>query len=494
MINSLLIIEDNKGDVRLIQEYLSESNIYNPSVKWAESIISAQNLLNKESEFDVILLDLNLPDAHGIESFNKIYSIVPHIPIIVLTGIDDEQYIGDIIGSGAQDYLIKGYVDSEILYRSIRYAIDRKKAEKILRNSNMRFQLLIEKNPDPIIVVNHEGIISFVNPSFEKLFKISKENFYGRTLGIPILTDNTIDINIAGINSQNIVAEMRVVETSWQEQKAYIISLHDITHRHKLEKNLQQTAIQLKDTLKQLKITQTKVIESEKLKALVTLTAGIAHELNNPLAGIIQYVEYCIKYTDSQNKIHPVLEDIRHETKRCVDIINNLLTFTRYSHNQKLVENTHIGKVIDRVIRLLSFRIEKEKINIIKHIEDNTPLVKINISNMQQVFINLITNAIDALKYVSEKKIHIYVFVKNRNLIITIQDNGCGIDKNNYNRIYDPFFTNKPVGQGTGLGLSISKSIIEEHNGSISFESEKNNGTIFKIILPLKTNYIEEEI
>ncbi|ETR72530.1 MAG: hypothetical protein OMM_07454 [Candidatus Magnetoglobus multicellularis str. Araruama] len=214
------------------------------------------------------------------------------------------------------------------------------------------------------------------------------------------------------------------------------------------------------------------------------MTAGVAHELNNPMTGILQYVQYCIKYTDKESKTYPVLNDIYQETKRCVDIVDNLLTYSRHEHTQQEQPPTNIHSIIDRVLRLLQYRIDKENIQLTTDKTDSLPEICLHTSSMQQVFMNLIGNAIDAVQKVDPKHIHIQTSCIDRHISIDIKDNGCGIDKSIQQLIFDPFFTSKPAGKGTGLGLSISKRIVENHHGKLLCHST-SEGAIFKVILPV---------
>jgi len=482
---TILLIEDNPGDAFLIQEHIEDSTLNVISVQCVARIQEAKTRLKKNANFDVILLDLNLPDGHGMFTFEQIYSCSSHIPIIALTGLDDELIIGDIISKGAQDYLIKGAVHPENLARAIRYAIDRKKAEQRLRDSEARFRMLIEKNPYAILVVNEQGSVLFNNPAFEALFDRSQKDFKDLLFGIPLMSDHTSEINIIGKNAQQVIAEMRVVETFFKNQKAHILLFHDITNHYLLEKDLKETASQLQTTLEQLKKSQASLIESEKLKALGTMTAGVAHELNNPMTGIIQYVQYCLKYTEKSNKIYPVLKDIKNETKRCIEIVDNLLTFSRQGNKKQAPVKTNIHLVLDRVLKLLSYRVEKEKIQLIVDKAKKIPDIRIHVSSMQQVFMNLLNNAIDAVQDVLHKEIQIKTVYEDNQIRISFIDNGCGIREDIQNEIYDPFFTSKPVGKGTGLGLSISKSIIDNHFGQIAYEQVLQGGTMFTVVLPV---------
>jgi len=227
--------------------------------------------------------------------------------------------------------------------------------------------------------------------------------------------------------------------------------------------------------------------EAEKMGALNTLTAGIAHELNNPMMGILNFAQYCLKHTDSEDRRFAVLVDTVREVTRCSDIVRNLLTFTRVDDPGKEdFQQESLVTVIDRVFRLLAYRTEKENVNITRNIEKDTPPIRMKITDIQQVFLHLVGNALDGLKTSPEKKLHIRTGLIDGGMVETLlTDTGEGIDPGIMEKIFDPFYTTKPPGKGTGLGLSVSRSIVENHGGRITCESKKNKGATFRVLLPI---------
>jgi len=326
--------------------------------------------------------------------------------------------------------------------------------------------------------------------------------------------------------SQSIVVEVNssgmYQDTPKATQKIFIGSLgviHDITDRKKMEENLRQAYEELeikveqrtadlrttnkaltdeineritiekrlKDLFAELKQSQSQLIQAEKLGALGTLTAGIAHELNNPLMGMINFIQYCLKHTPDSSKIHPVLQDAERETKRCAEIVKNLLTFSRMDLNKEEPFRTEqMSTLLHRVQRLVAYRMEKSNIHYQENIVDGTPACPMRTSNIQQTLLNFIGNAMDAVSTSKKKEIRILVSAEDGMVRTDISDTGCGIKPENLGKIFDPFFTTKPPGKGTGLGLSVSKSIIEAHGGVIRCESREGEGTTFSIFLPVQ--------
>jgi len=248
-----------------------------------------------------------------------------------------------------------------------------------------------------------------------------------------------------------------------------------------------QAQNRLQQLLEELQKSQAQLIETEKIAALGTMTAGVAHELNNPMMGMLNFIQYCLKHTDKDDRRQPVLQDAERETRRCIDIVRNLLTFSRMEKDgAEDYSYEAMQEIIDRVLRLLAYRLEKENVEISMNIDPDALEIPVKISNIQQVLLNLIANALDALKESHRKQLHIHIRPCGEMMEIMIKDTGCGIKPENFPKIFDPFFTTKPPGLGTGLGLSVCQGIVSSHGGKITCSSSLGNGTEFTVILPLK--------
>lgn len=241
----VLLIEDDAQDQVLAKEILSASNVAHFEVVSAECMAKALEQI--ETDVDVIVLDLGLPDSHGFDTFMKIKRRAKNFPLVVMTGRDDHQMRTRAFHEGAQDYLIKGGIDSNLLDRSILYAIERNKIrseldERILelRSSENRFRKLIESNSDGIIVVDNQGVILFANPAAEAIFGYKVQELLGEMFGFPIVADNTTELEVRQKDGNTTFAEMRVVETFWQGKNVYLASLRDITERKQMLEKLER--------------------------------------------------------------------------------------------------------------------------------------------------------------------------------------------------------------------------------------------------------------
>ncbi len=250
-------------------------------------------------------------------------------------------------------------------------------------------------------------------------------------------------------------------------------------HDKLLEKNetiLVQNS-DLKDALCQLKETKVQLIEIDKMASLGVLTAGVAHEINNPLNYLMgAYVgleEYFKKYgSQKEEDTSLFLNCIKTGIDRATNIVQGLNQFSRNGDNFE--EDCDIHKILDNCL-LMVFNKTKNRIQIEKEYSKEPLFIKGNVGKMHQVFINLLTNAMQAIK--TKGVIKVCTKQKDDLIIVAISDTGCGIDKEYMGKITDPFFTTKDPGKGTGLGLSISYSIIKDHKGTIDFESEVGKGT-----------------
>ncbi len=241
----------------------------------------------------------------------------------------------------------------------------------------------------------------------------------------------------------------------------------------------------LTQALNNLQRTQQKLIQAEKMASLGTLTAGVSHEINNPLNFIVGSYEglknYFEEHGSSDSKTTTLLLDaLKLGTDRATNIVKGLNQFSR--NIEKTDEICNVHAILDNCLIMLNNEV-KNKIEIIKNYYPGEINISCNVGKLHQVFINLLTNAIYAIK--EEGVITIETKIIDESVIITISDNGTGIEKEHLSQITDPFFTTKPPGEGTGLGLSIAYSILKEHKGTIDFKSEKNIGTKATITLPV---------
>lgn len=241
---------------------------------------------------------------------------------------------------------------------------------------------------------------------------------------------------------------------------------------------------ELNSYVEQLENTQRQLIHAEKLKAIGQLAASVAHEINNPLSGALVYTKLLMKKLRSgmleKEEATSELQKIDSAVSYSSQIIRNLLDFSRRTEpSQKPIT---ISKVIDQVLMLIGYQAVKKKIDVIRQEDPNLPQVFSDYGQLQQVFVNLIVNAIQAMDTGGKLTISTAVS-EDKWVIVSVKDTGVGIPPENMDKLFTPFFSTKDV-KGVGLGLAVSYGIIERHGGKILVESEQNRGSTFTVYLP----------
>ncbi len=229
---------------------------------------------------------------------------------------------------------------------------------------------------------------------------------------------------------------------------------------------------------------QDQLLQAEKLSSIGLLAAGIAHEVNTPITGISSYTQMLLKETPSSDKRKAILEKIEKQTFRAAEIVNGLLNFSRLNSSE--FKELDINQLIDESLSLLSHQLQNHHIRVDSRYDRSLPAVYGNLGKLQQVFINLFLNARDAMP--SGGELAIQTAMDESMVVVDISDTGAGIPGDDIKRIFDPFYTTKPVGKGTGLGLAVSYGIIQEHGGRILVDSNPGRGTHFQLKLPTRLN------
>jgi signal transduction histidine kinase len=375
----VLAVEDTQVDRKILDSMLKESKEKVSFVQLADTLKSSLKYL-KEYEFDVIILDLNLPDSQGLDTLKVFVEKVPHIAIVVNTGAYEDDLGVETLSHGAQDFLVKGKYNAYVLNKVMRYSLERKR----------------------------------------------------------------------------------------------------------LELGLREAYAKLKDT-------QSQLIQAEKLKVVGSLASGVAHEVKNPLATILYGVTYLDENVKSNDKNYQtVLENIKEAANRANDIITDLLDFSTISRLKKTQEN--INDLVQKALSLIGHQLEKNIVTVKFDLDKKLPSVEIDRNRIEQVFVNLLLNAVFAMPNGGEITISSYKdifgkkilkkvgvastkFEENEPIVVfEIRDTGCGIEEEQVSKVFDPFFTTRRAKGGIGLGLSVCKNIIDNHNGEIFLINHEEGG------------------
>lgn len=402
-----LLVEDNPVESMIIKSVLTKAVQPSFRIEAAENVQKGLKRLEGK-DIDLILLDLSLPDSEGIETFDRVQKEALEVPIIVLTGLDDETLALEALRRGAQDYVVKGEADPKMLLRIIRYAIERKKVERQLREMNK---------------------------------KLAED-----------------------------------------------------------EKALVETLQTLRRSNQELRAIRLQLIQAAKMEVVGRLAAGVAHEVKNPLAMLRMGVDYFLKTVNSADeKSNFMLKSMAEAIKRADSVIKELLDF---SSMQKLdMQPQKLDAIIDQSLFLVKHELDKHHIRVIKEFQDEIPLIRADRNRMEQVMINLFTNAIQAMGDQGDLRLRMNVktldsvggvvgyrkddvFTPGDTIVeIFLEDTGRGIPEEIMDKIFDPFFTTKRGEGGAGLGLSVVKSIIQMHHGAINVENKADGGVRVTIML-----------
>ena len=296
-------------------------------------------------------------------------------------------------------------------------------------------------------------------------------------------------------------SERRYIEITifpiWEDNgqiSKFIEISRDITERKieedKITRRLEQM---VKERTRQLKETHSKLIHQDKMASLGKLSASVVHEINNPNAGILNLIMLIKRIIDEgpvspkdmeQFKRYLVLMET--ETRRISRIVSNLLAFSRQSKMR--LTQLNINRLIEKTLVLNSNQLKINNIKVKKQMDPDLPDLTGSEDQLQQVFMNIVSNAAEAMESAGKGELSITTrhSLENGKVTVFFKDTGVGISDENLSRLFEPFFTTKKKGKGVGLGLSLAYGIIQEHHGSINVQSEKGNGTTFIIEIPLK--------
>jgi two-component system NtrC family sensor kinase len=307
--------------------------------------------------------------------------------------------------------------------------------------------------------------------------------FFGITLGGVVLA-----VGISTFGSRRITRSIRGIVDAVQDVARGNFDRQvepdpEIAEFYQVGEGFNRMAASLKERDLQLKFrTQEQIGKSERLAMIGRLAAGVAHEINNPLGGIMLFSNLLLRKLPAEGPAHENAERICTEAKRCQKIVQGLLDFAR--HREPKAEPMDVHDVLDRTLQLVEKQALFLNIETIRDYGADIRLVRADPGQLEQVFINLIFNAAEAMQGKGRLTISTEAVDRGDGVRLAFADTGCGISADNLERLFEPFFTTKDVGHGTGLGLSVSRGIIENHGGSIWATSRVGEGTTFFIRLP----------
>ncbi|MCX5784300.1 MAG: response regulator [Elusimicrobia bacterium] len=470
-------------------------------------------------KFDLAVMDIMMPGMDGITALGEIKKIDPEIEVIMATGHGTMSTAIQSLRKGAFDYLRKPFEIKELL-AVVEKALEKRrfndltkaifstiKSEELLRiiidsvtrtlKADEAALVLWDKGRRPYIAVS-EGLedearkLSRLELCTRAMTRFAKDGINPMMLIEEPLSDAEIGA-ITGIGEIKFTMLLPIMEENTftgiinisRRQSGEHFTENDM-QRAKIFGSLVNLALRNSNLYKQLQETQSQLVQAEKMSALGQLAGGLAHEINNPLSGILGLTQLVLENSDQKTQNYQDLKEIEKAVFRCKKIISSLLSFAR--QEKPRMEPVNISEAIEETLVLCARQLELKGIKIIRDFAPELPQVTADFQQLMQVFLNMLTNAWDAMADGGVLTISTRLTKSagaRTEVEIAFSDTGPGIPGEVINRVFDPFFTTKPVGKGTGLGLSVCLGIINRHNGRIEAQSPVNGGSVFKIYLPV---------
>lgn len=480
---NILIIDDQPSALETLSDILQEEGYH---IVCAETGVAGLECSKKES-FQVVLLDLKLPDRDGLDILKEIIESNPEQRVIVITGYATLENAIVALNQGAHAYITKPF-NMETIKATIKQAIQQHELAAKKKEADEEVRRLKEYNENilaslpyaivifSVIIFDQSRKVEYANQVFLKDFNLERETVIGRNLleVLPFsdsqkerikkdlesfLSGKAIDPQEVKIDHRTFGYRLFYVSKGTDEAQKTGLIMRDMT----LEKKLQQ-----------------QLIQSEKLAGIGTMAMGIAHELNNPLFGIMGMAE-AIFDEDDLKLVKEYAKDIIKYSKTTAAIVRGLTIYSRSTEagDMGLMD---VNDKLNDAIKMVRHSVDFDGIEVINDYKADKK-VMINSGELQQVFVNIIHNAAQAMD--GGGRLLLSTKTDDDSIAVKISDSGPGIPKEHIGKIFDPFFTTKDPDQGTGLGLTIVYRIVQKYNGSISVESEEGKGATFMIKFPI---------
>ena len=352
-----------------------------------------------------------------------------------------------------------------------------------LERAEARYTRLVESAEDAICTADEEGNFTSVNRALEHVMGRNREALLGTHFTELVHADERGELwlmFVASLEGQRERREMHFTRADGVERVATVITAPIYEHGQ-----VSAVLAILRDVTDERMLLE-QVVRSEKLAALGELVGGVAHEVNSPLTGILAFGQILQLESTASEESRRAADTIVSEAKRAARIVGKLLTFARQNPPEKM--RTELNQVLQDTIELRRYPLKMQQIALVVEFAEDLPATWADPFQLQQVFINLLSNAEQALASSSgERRITVRTELRAESLVTTIADTGPGIAPEHLPHIFNPFYTTKPRGVGTGLGLSISFGIVREHGGTLQLVSEAGKGAAFEVMLPVMT-------
>ncbi len=480
-----------------------------------ETALNGKQGLEQATRFrpHIILTDIRMPGLSGLEVLAQVKKQWPETEVIVVTGHADIDSAIEALKLDASDFITKPISVNALMVATER-AQERFQNRKKLRDytrflengwtrttrelleTNRYQQNLIESSMDGILGCNAEEIVVTFNASLSRLLGYKRHQVINRMKLSDFFRpeeEKKLRHDLAGQEFGG-TNRLFMYETWMLDRSGIKVPVQLSMTRIKEELQPQGLVCFIRDLrmihrLQQEMADQARLLHQDKMMSLGRLAASVAHEINNPLSAVLNYVRLMLKILQRQEpeneqtqKFKRYLEIVEKETARCAETVSGLLTFSRKSDIRQ--ENIDVVQMLEHCLLLSRHRLELSQIELTVDFSPHLPPVWADANQLQQCIINLVFNAIDAMQEGGKITLQAAADATGQWVVITIADTGCGIEPEHLERIFEPFFTTKGEGQGLGLGLATTYGIIANHGGSIDVHSQVGKGTTFIIKLP----------
>lgn len=504
----ILLVEDKADDAKAIQTVLArEQAAHGQGMSYDVTLanrLSAGFHLLSNTPFDLILLDLQLPDSEGIDTLMRVRREAPAVPVIVLTGSDDDALAMAAVRWGAHDYVVKQHVQAypHLLGRAIRYTLERQRGQEALREAHAETEHLLRAVPSILIRVSADDTLTYYNSVAEQTFGMVGSRVLKRPLaesGIcwditriqeaigrcrqtkaPVFLDDVSFTRADGRDGFLGVSVVPMAGDGAEDTFPVLIFGADVTARKRTE--LERSRL------------QDQLAHSQKMEVIGRFAGGIAHDFNNFLQVILGFA-WLIRAREPKNTTMLTdLEEIVHAAESASGMVRQLLAFSRRRPHQ--ATTIDINHTIRGMTRLLQ-QFVGDKIRITPELCPTPLFVKLDPTRLEQILMNLCANARDSMpgggsvtirtaqRHIDEAFLEVHPGVKQGTYVtLSIQDTGKGMDPSVAAHIFEPFFTTKTTEKGTGLGLAVVYGLVQQHDGFVHIETAIEKGTTFHLYFP----------
>ena len=493
-----LLIEDNPGDAELIAIALERAGNYR--LETCARLSDALESIERNG-LDLILVDLGLPDSEGLDTFLKVNERAPHLPIVVLTGSEDDSLALQAVREGAQDYLVKG-VSSSLLLRSLRYALERKRAQEALRLSQRQLTDAQRVAHVGSFVVDYSSGSTAWSEELFRIFGLEPDSFQPTQDAVRGFLHPEDRVTAERVTEEALATgrsfrvESRIVRTDGEirtlDTRGEVITdgsgrpvrllgvSQDITERKKAEDVLRQRE-------QELRAARDQAIQASEFKS--QFLANMSHEIRTPMNGVLGMAHLLLEMENDPQK-RTYLRALKESGHNLLSIINDILDFSKVEAGQLELESIELDlhALIDTAVALFRAQAEEKGVLLEHRIDAEVPRwVKGDPVRIRQVLINLLSNAV---KFTDAGRVQVRAGVPAHGRVrIEVGDTGIGIRLADHQRILDPFrqadsSTTRRFG-GTGLGIPICRQLVSLMGGSFDYSSEPGKGSTFWFEVPL---------